>query len=130
MFWASLVFLVRDNGDCLILKRSSLRGAHRGKWGLAGGKADRGEMPEDCAIRECFEETGFRLSEDELFFLSKQSSGKRDYYFFWARVSGEPRIDNEHEGWEWVPWNKIKDRIEVPTHSSVFDAFELAQSQL
>ena len=130
MFWASIVFLVRDNGDCLILKRSSLRGAHRGKWGLAGGKADPGEMPEDCAIRESFEETGFRISEDELFFLSKTSSGKRDYYFFWTKVSGEPHIDNEHEGWEWVPWRDIRDRVEVPTNARVFDAFELAQSQL
>ena len=44
--------------------------------------------------------------------------------------SFEPRIDNEHEGWEWVALSDIRNRVEVPTHSSVFDAFEMALSKL
>ena len=87
-------------------------------------------MPENTAVREVFEETGYEISEDDLFFLSKTSNGKRDYYFFWAKVSGEPQIDNEHEGWEWVPWRDVRSRVEVPTEPKVFKAFEMTQSKV
>ena len=122
MFWASLVFIVRKNNEILVLKRSSKRGAHRGKWGLPGDKADPGEMPEDTAIRESFEETGIKINEDNLSFLSKSSRGERDYYFFWTKESNpEVIIDEEHEGWDWVSLNHLESTIGVPTPRFIFN---------
>ena len=130
MFWASLVFIIRKNNEILVLKRSSERGAHRGKWGLPGGKADRGEMPEDTAIRESFEETGIKINEDKLFFLSKTSRGERDYYFFWAKEENpEVIIDKEHEGWDWVSLNQIERVIGVPTPRFIFNLLRAALVQ-
>ena len=127
MFWASLVFVVNERDGILTLRRSSQRGAHRGKWGLPGGKADRGEMPEETAARELYEETGIRVEEEELEFLTKDSSGNRDYYFFLARV-GDPEviIDLEHDAVAWVLPEAIRDWIGVPTSSAVYDSLDKA----
>ena len=35
---------------------------HAGKWGIPGGKAEKGEAPEHAAIREVLEETGLDLT--------------------------------------------------------------------
>ncbi|MCA9425692.1 MAG: 8-oxo-dGTP diphosphatase, partial [Candidatus Omnitrophica bacterium] len=38
---------------------------HLGKWNGLGGKLEPGESPEECVIREVFEESGLRLIEPE-----------------------------------------------------------------
>ena len=46
----------------LILTRRSLRlRNHPGQWALPGGRIDRGETPEETALREMYEEVGLRL---------------------------------------------------------------------
>jgi 8-oxo-dGTP diphosphatase len=49
----------------LVLKRNTdiLEGA---TWGLVGGKIEDGEIPKLAAIRECKEEIGVQVSENEL----------------------------------------------------------------
>ncbi len=49
------------NGDKLLLKKA-VRGVSKGKWNAPGGKVDDGETPEECAIREVFEETGLKIT--------------------------------------------------------------------
>lgn len=39
---------------------------HQGKWNGLGGKFEPGETPEDCAIREIYEESGLRVRNPEL----------------------------------------------------------------
>jgi 8-oxo-dGTP diphosphatase len=38
---------------------------NQGKWIGVGGKFEQGEAPEECLIREVYEETGFRLTGSE-----------------------------------------------------------------
>ena len=57
---ATLVFVLRDDQILLIDKK---RGLGRGKVNGPGGKVDPGETVEQCAIRECREELGIRVSE-------------------------------------------------------------------
>ena len=54
---SSGVYLERD-GKILILERAA--GAMIGFWSLPSGLLDAGEMPEDGARRELFEEAGLR----------------------------------------------------------------------
>jgi ADP-ribose pyrophosphatase YjhB (NUDIX family) len=56
------VILVQDPGDRLLL----LRQPPGHGWSLPGGMLDRRERPVECAARELAEETGVRVSVDDL----------------------------------------------------------------
>ncbi|MCW8926341.1 MAG: 8-oxo-dGTP diphosphatase [Xanthomonadales bacterium] len=56
---ATLVFVIRDGKILLIDKKT---GIGKGKINGPGGKLEKGESPEQCARRECFEELGIRVS--------------------------------------------------------------------
>ncbi len=59
---ATLVFVFRGAELLLINKKTGLG---KGKVNAPGGKLDPGETPEACAIRECEEEVGIRVSDLE-----------------------------------------------------------------
>jgi 8-oxo-dGTP diphosphatase len=52
----TLIWVARD-GEVLLV-----RNAQRPGWGMPGGLLDRGEHPEQCAIREVAEETGLDIT--------------------------------------------------------------------
>ena len=56
---ATLVFVIRDGKILLIDKKTGLG---KGKVNGPGGKVEKGESPEACAIRECEEELGITVS--------------------------------------------------------------------
>lgn len=56
---ATLVFVIRDGRILLIDKKTGLG---KGKVNGPGGKVEKGESPEACAIRECQEELGITVS--------------------------------------------------------------------
>ena len=47
------VFVVNEENKVLLIQRSD-----NNRWALPGGCQNLGESAKDCAIRECFEETG------------------------------------------------------------------------
>ena len=57
------LFLIRDNA-ALFLRRAGAHGA--GSWGLVGGHLEFGESPEECAARECREESGIVVDPAEI----------------------------------------------------------------
>lgn len=58
----TLCYLERD-GKYLLLHRTKKEGdLNRDKWIGVGGKFEEGESPEECAIREIREETGFTVT--------------------------------------------------------------------
>ena len=56
---ATLVFVIRDGKILLIDKKTGLG---KGKVNGPGGKVEKGESPEACAVRECHEELGITVS--------------------------------------------------------------------
>jgi len=47
------------------------------KWGLVGGGVEIGEIVEDTAVRECFEETSLKLKKEKLEFFGLYSDIKQ-----------------------------------------------------
>ena len=58
---ATLVYLRKD-GKTLMMQRGRKPGdVHAGKWNGLGGKFEPGETPEECAVREVYEESGLKV---------------------------------------------------------------------
>lgn len=60
------VMTINNEGEILLTQRVPEK-TSGGKWECSGGCAVSGETPRRAAVRELFEETGIRASEDELF---------------------------------------------------------------
>jgi len=58
---------IRKNGKTLMLHRIKKENdLHQGKYNGLGGKFEDGESPEECVIREVFEESGLKIKDPEL----------------------------------------------------------------
>ncbi|HEY0196692.1 MAG TPA: NUDIX domain-containing protein [Methanobacterium sp.] len=101
-----------EDGKILILKRSVDSKTNPGKWELPGGKVDQGEPFDEALIREVYEETGLKISLDNVIGASQQNlpliravhiimSGKI--------VEGELNLSSEHEGYAWEFPENLKD---------------------
>ena len=57
---------------------------HEGKWNGLGGKFEKGESPEECAIREIEEECGLKVKSVKMkgFITFPLFDGKDDWYVF------------------------------------------------
>jgi 8-oxo-dGTP diphosphatase len=54
---------LRSGGRTLMIHRNSRPDdMHFGKWNAPGGKVEPGETPEECALREFYEETGLTVA--------------------------------------------------------------------
>jgi len=101
---------VTDNlpGRTLMLHRVKKENdVHEGKWNGLGGKFERGESPEECAIREVKEESGLTISKPKMkgFITFPLFDGKKDWlvFVFTAdKFTGE-LIDSPEGNLEWVP---------------------------
>lgn len=65
-------FVLNEKNQVLLIKR-----ADNGYWALPGGCHDLGETPQECAIRECFEESGYKIKATRL--LGVYSSKRYEY---------------------------------------------------
>lgn len=55
---------IENSGRYLMMHRDKkVNDENKGKWIGVGGKFKEGESPEDCMMRETFEETGIRISD-------------------------------------------------------------------
>ncbi len=86
---------------------------HEGKWNGLGGKLDEGESPEECVIREVYEEAGLTISEPKLkgVITFPAFDGFDDWYVFLftaENFSGELIDSNEGE-LAWIENGKLYD---------------------
>lgn len=63
-------------------------------WGLPAGKIEPGENQDDAALRELFEETGYRATPDELQHLGDFEFGDTNPYIF---ATYEVKLDTAHD---------------------------------
>ncbi len=79
-------------------------------WDFAGGGRDGNETPQDCALRELFEEFGLRLSVDDLVFCAKRDGvlpEQLTIWFFGAKWDGltaeHIKFGDEGQRWKFMP---------------------------
>ncbi len=82
---AAICIVPRD-GKVLMIRRGTDQGY--GLWGLPGGYVDRGEVVEQAASREVWEETGLKVEPGELVGLFSEDGDPVIVAVFGARETG------------------------------------------
>jgi len=99
---------VEHDGEILLLHRHDHK-SEGGRWGVPAGKIDQGENELEAMIREIKEETGQKVSAEELEYLSKVYVKYPEYHFVYHmfRVKLDKKADiilssSEHKDYKWV----------------------------
>lgn len=64
MIFATLCYVRKD--DSTLMLKVEKQGMNHGKYNGLGGKLEAGETPEECCIREVFEESGLKIKNPHL----------------------------------------------------------------
>ena len=102
--------------EILLAARRTLKGNIA--WGLAKGHIEEGESPEEAAIREVREETGWEATIEESLGLTKYfyvwdsvRIRKTVHFFLMLAVQGDPADrDDEMEEIRWFPLDRALKR--------------------
>ncbi len=112
-FWgragAGCIFISRDTGKILLNHRSNYV-EQPNTWGVWGGAIDGRESPLQAVKREAYEESGQRISDDQIIpiYVFHDTRSGFKYYNFIVVVESEfnPKIPAasqwETRGWRWV----------------------------
>jgi len=106
---------IEQNDQYLMMHRISKKNdCNQGKWIGVGGHFEEGESPEECLLREVFEETGLTLTSYRLrgiiTFVSDEWGTEYMHLYTADDFSGNLDMTGCSEGLlEWVPKDRIKE---------------------
>lgn len=104
---AAVMLVIKDGRILAVSRRYD-----KTKFGLPGGKLEENETPELAAIRECFEETGIKVSKCNLIFRRDEPRDLPEgedfhtYCFYAEDWAGEPH-DSEEGVVAWLTEEEI-----------------------
>jgi mutator protein MutT len=118
-FSAIFPIILKDNSTQILLHRRQNTGYQDGKWDIAGsGHVDQGETATAAVVRECREELGITVKQEDISFahLSHRLSKDRTYYDIYFVVhaySGAPAIMEPDKCSElaWFPVDALPDDV-------------------
>ncbi len=106
----SLCYIEKDGKYLMLHRVSKKNDENAGKWIGIGGKFEAGESPEDCAVREVFEETGLTLNtlsyRGIVTFVSDKYGTEYMHLFHSDSFDGEIKTCDEGE-LEWIDKKKV-----------------------
>ena len=84
MLLGTLCYIEKENQYLMLHRTKKENDIHEGLWVGLGGKFEAGESPEDCVIREVFEESGLRIQHPRLRGIMTFPSfqNEEDWYVF------------------------------------------------
>jgi len=114
------ILILDDQNRLLLMRRSD-----NGCWGFPGGSIEPGELVEDAARREVFEETNLEVGEITLFdvfsgpeLFYKYPNGDEVYNVLIVYSSndwqGEIKLNEEHTEWKWFDIYETPEDISPP----------------
>ncbi|MCC7369977.1 MAG: NUDIX hydrolase [Chloroflexi bacterium] len=130
---ASYVLAARDDGRVLVVETPGV-----GRWDPPGGEVEPGESVFDAAIRECWEETGYRFvaaADDPLCILEWNFLMHRDQSFvrslqllFHGYVDGEqdPQWRQDQDEISAIAWEDPSTMVEARTHKLLWKGLHAA----
>jgi len=100
------------NGDKILIAQRGPKYKLEFKWEFPGGGIEDGETPEECIVREIFEELNIKIRVDKFFDQSFYEYPHAQilllaYIATW--VSGEITLNDEHIGYRWVTVEELAD---------------------
>jgi 8-oxo-dGTP diphosphatase len=102
---------VKNNAHTLMIHRIKRdNDIHAGKWNGLGGKLEAGESPEECVIREVYEESGLEISNPKYQGLLIFTDFANDDWYVWVFTAREFTGDliESNEGYlKWIPDTEI-----------------------
>jgi len=102
---------LKNNKTLMLYRNKKENDYHEGKWNGLGGKLEKGESPEECAVRELKEEAGLDVKNPTLkgIITFPDFDGVDDWYVFIFTIteySGKI-IDSPEGKLEWIPNDKL-----------------------
>ena len=110
---ATICYVRNDSHTLMIHRLKKENDMHAGKWNGLGGKFEPGETPEECAIREVWEESGLHVKNLILkgFITFPAFYNQEDWYTFMFLIDDfEGQLIDSPEGHlKWIPDNELLD---------------------
>ncbi len=108
---ATLCYVFEKNKVLMMNRNKRKNDIHLGKWNGLGGKFNPGETPEECVIREVYEESGLLITNPILKgFLTFPAFDDEDDWYVFVFIAREftGKIRESAEGdLEWIEWEKV-----------------------
>ena len=111
---ATLCYLQKDGQTLMICPHNKKNIEYNGRWNGLGGKIQNGETPEECTIREVFEESNLRIKKLQLarFLTFSKIFKNEDWYcFVYKSTDFSGKLKESEEGnLEWVKNEEVLKR--------------------
>ena len=111
MINSTLCYLERGDEYLMLHRVKKAHDLNRDKWIGVGGKFQEGESPEDCILRETWEETGLTLTDYRyrglVTFVSDRAPTEYMHLFTAAGWTGTPHPCDEGE-LAWIPKAELR----------------------
>lgn len=108
----TLCYIERDGQYLMLHRTAKEHDINKNKWIGVGGHFEQGESPDECLLRETFEETGYTLTSYRLrgilTFISGTGEDELMFLYTADGFTGEPVPCDEGE-LAWVPIDRIGD---------------------
>jgi len=129
----SVIILYDKEGKMLLEHRTETRKNYPGCWGLFGGRAEKGETPEQTVRREIKEELNYDLSHPVLLYTQHLEHGSEKHVYVEAydesqAITLQPR---ESQGYAWLTLEEYKKLSPTISHDTepLEKAWEYIQKQ-
>ena len=111
MILSTLCYIEKDNQVLMLHRTKKSIDPNRGKWIGVGGKLEPNESPDECIIREVYEETGLHIQPQLrgilTFILPKWEN---ELTFLYTSNNFEGTLKECNEGQlQWIDRNKVLD---------------------
>ena len=105
MINTTLCYITRGDQVLMLHRIKKKNDINKDKWIGVGGKFEAGESPDECLLRECWEETGLTLTSwrchGVVTFLQEGTEGEYMYLFTADGFEGEPQECSEGD-LQWI----------------------------